>query len=115
MSTDPVVIALKAALAVEDHVQVRIALGRRLIELGQATDALQELERAIALNPTNREALTEAARAASAAGEATRAQAYELALASVSGTLASGPKTARPPSAPGPVTSRPEGGEALAT
>jgi Tfp pilus assembly protein PilF len=86
MSTDPVVIALRAALAGGDNVQVRVALGRRLLELGQGAEALQEFERAIALEPANRDALAEAARAAGTAGDTARAQAYQLALAAASGS-----------------------------
>ena len=76
MSPDPVVTALRAALSAADSVQIRVALGRRLLEIGQPGEALAELERAIAAEPANREALDAAARAATALGDATRAQAY---------------------------------------
>ncbi|HEY7372177.1 MAG TPA: tetratricopeptide repeat protein, partial [Polyangia bacterium] len=81
MSSDPVVMALRAALSAADSVQIRIALGRRLLEIGQPGEALPELERVIAAEPANREALEAAARAALAVGDAARAQAYQLALA----------------------------------
>ena len=80
MSTDPVVMALRAALSGADSVEIRVALGRRLLDVGQPADALQELERAITLDPANRDALQAAARAAAAAGDPARAQAYELAV-----------------------------------
>jgi len=111
MSTDPVVVALRAALAAGDNVQVRVALGRRLLELGQVDEALQEIERAIAIDPTNRDALTEAARAAGVAGDAARAQAYELALGAASRAPTAPPRPAPPPREPGRAESRPEAGE----
>ena len=43
--------ALRAALSGADSVEIRVALGRRLLDVGQPADALQELERAIALDP----------------------------------------------------------------
>src|SRR5262249_23028957 len=105
MSTDPVVMALRAALSAADSVELRVALGRRFLDLGQAADALQELERAIALAPANREALEAAVRAATAAGAPARARAYELALAATPAKpqispAPSPPAPARPPEAP---------------
>jgi AAA+ superfamily predicted ATPase len=98
MSTDPVVMALRAALSGADSVAVRIALGRRLLDIGQPAEALQELERAIALDPADREALQAAARAAVAAGDPARAQAYELALSAPPGPPRISP-SAPPPGA----------------
>jgi SpoVK/Ycf46/Vps4 family AAA+-type ATPase len=102
MSTDPVVMALRAALAGADSVEVRVALGRRLLDIGQPADALQELERAIALDPANRDALQAAARAAAAAGDAARAQAYELAMSAAPPRIspAASPPPSRPAAAP---------------
>jgi SpoVK/Ycf46/Vps4 family AAA+-type ATPase len=106
MSNDPVVMALRAALSAVDTVEVRVALGRRLLELGLPGDALTELERAVALDPANREALAEAARAAGAAGDAARARAYELALAATAAAANPPSKPAAPPTSappPGPA------------
>src|SRR5262245_38505689 len=108
MSTDPVVMALRAALSAADSVEVRVALGRRLFDLGQPGDALQELERAIALDPVNREALELAARAAAAAGDAARSRAYELALsAPAAPPRIQPPASAAPPSRPASAPPRP--------
>src|SRR5262245_57809941 len=90
MSTDPVVMALRAALAASDAAELRVALGRRLLELGQPVEALRELEHAIALEPTHREALEAAARAADAAGDPARASAYRLAAGGAAPATAPG-------------------------
>lgn len=108
MSTDPVVMALRAALSVggDGAVAIRVALGRRLLELGQAAEALRELELAIAAQPANAEALEAAARAAEAAGDAGRAAAYRLARGHAAPVSAS---AAAPPPPPARVPS--EGAE----
>jgi SpoVK/Ycf46/Vps4 family AAA+-type ATPase len=94
---------LRAALSAADSVQIRVALGRRLLEIGQPGEALPELERAIAAEPANREALEAAARAARAVGDAARAQAYELAL---SAPQAPSPAVPPPQVAPRPPASQ---------
>jgi AAA+ superfamily predicted ATPase len=81
MSADPVVTALRAALAAQDGVELRIALGERLLSLGLAGEALGEFERGLALAPTNALVLERASQAAAAIGDTTRASSYRLALA----------------------------------
>jgi SpoVK/Ycf46/Vps4 family AAA+-type ATPase len=80
MSTDPVFMALRAAVVVSDGAELRMALAMRLLDLGQPAEALAEVERALGFEPTNREALALAGRAAEGAGETERAHAYRLAL-----------------------------------
>src|SRR5688572_5983209 len=80
MSNDPVAMALRAALEVGESAALRIALSKRLLELNRSAEALLELERVLSAEPSNQEALEHAARAAAAAGDSTRAQAYQLAL-----------------------------------
>jgi AAA+ superfamily predicted ATPase len=101
MSADPVVLALRAALSAGDDAgsALRLALGRRLLELGLAADALQELEVAIGKEPSNREVLEAAVRAAEAAGEAARADAYKLARDRA------GPRVGTEPTGGPPITS----------
>jgi AAA+ superfamily predicted ATPase len=111
MSTDPVVMALRAALAGADSVEIRVALGRRLLDIGQPADALQELERAIALDPAHREALQAAARAAAAAGDPARAQAYELALSAPAAPPRISPAPPAPPPPRAGVPPAPPGDE----
>ena len=76
---DPVVLALRAALAAGESVEIRIALGERLLALGDPHGALGEYERALAAAPTSTAALEGAARAADAAGDAAKSAAYRLA------------------------------------
>ena len=78
--TDPVVWALRAALVASESPALRVALGQHLLRLGKASDALVELERALATEPGNREALEAAISAATAAADPARAKAYALAL-----------------------------------
>lgn len=77
---DPVVLALTAALAGQENVELRVALGSRLLELGQSSAALAELERAISIEPQHERALEGAAKAARAAGDLGRAATYEAIL-----------------------------------
>ena len=78
---DPVVLALTAALTGQENVELRVALGSRLLELGQASAALSEFERAISREPQHERALEGAANAARASGDAARASTYEAILA----------------------------------
>lgn len=79
MPTDPVVMALQAALHASDAVELRVALGARLLELGLARDALLEFERGLGLDPAHPQALEGAVRAATGLGDTARAHAYQLA------------------------------------
>jgi AAA+ superfamily predicted ATPase len=81
MSGDPVILALRAALAAGDDAgsALRLAIGRRLLELGLPVDALRELEIAIGKEPTNEDVLEMAVKAAEATGDSARAVAYRLA------------------------------------
>lgn len=79
-STDPVVLALRAALQAGNSVPLRIAVARRLAELGAHAEGLAEAEQALALEPANNEVLQLAQSLASASGDAVRAVAYKMAL-----------------------------------
>jgi len=81
MADDPVVIALRAALAGGESVDVRIALAERLLAIGQPRDALAEYERGIAAAPTNAALLAGAAKAAETCGERAKAAGYRAAAA----------------------------------
>lgn len=95
MDDDPVVLALRVAAAKSDSVELRSALGERLMTLGRAADALAEFEAGLALSPGNGTALAGAARAAEAVGDSARASAYRLAEASVAKTSENTPAVQR--------------------
>jgi len=80
MSDDPVVLALRAALASHESVDVRLALADHLLRQAKAKDALVEYEAALALSPIDARALQGASSAAEALGEHGKAQAYLTAL-----------------------------------
>ncbi len=64
MADDPVVLALRAAIARADSAALRSALGDHLSRLGRLTEALREYEGALALEPAQAAALDGAARTA---------------------------------------------------
>lgn len=105
MTLDPVVLALRAAIAAKDSVELRVALGNHLLGKAQPAAALAEYEAALGLDPAHRDALARAADAAEAAQDAGRAAAYRLALGALTGALppapvvAAGPRLAPPPPA----------------
>jgi hypothetical protein len=78
--TDPVVLALRAALETGESPEIRKALGVHLAGHGRAAEALVEYELVLRLAPGDAEALQGAARAARAAGENAKAAAYALAF-----------------------------------
>ncbi|HEY4242123.1 MAG TPA: ATP-binding protein [Kofleriaceae bacterium] len=80
MADDPVVIALRAALAGSESLDVRVALAERLMAIGAPREALVEYERGIALAPTNASVLAGAAKAADACGESAKAAGYRAAV-----------------------------------
>lgn len=92
--TDPVELALRAALEHNDGAELRVALGKLLLERGRAAEALSELELGLRATPTDRTLLELAARAATEAGDTSRATAYRLAL----GTPPTRPPRAAPAS-----------------
>lgn len=98
MENDPVVLALRAAIASRDSVELRVALARHLLEKGDARAALAEYEAGLALVPAHVEALEGAVKAAESAGETAKAAAYRLAL---------GARVAAPPPAPPPSSTPP--------
>jgi SpoVK/Ycf46/Vps4 family AAA+-type ATPase len=104
MSVDPVVMALRAALNAQDGAELRVALGNRLFDLGDAAAALREHEAALALEPANLQALESAAKAAERTGDAAKASAYRMALGALSGSAgkpsASATSNAAPPARP---------------
>jgi len=85
--TDPVVMALRAALVTGEAPALRIALGQRLLHLGKPAEALAELERALTAEPANQDGLEAAVAAANAAGDRARADAYFMALSAHRGTV----------------------------
>jgi SpoVK/Ycf46/Vps4 family AAA+-type ATPase len=85
MSVDPVVMALRAALNAQDGAELRVALGNRLLDLGDAAAALREHEAALTLEPANLKALEGAARAAEGAADLAKASAYRIALGALAG------------------------------
>jgi AAA+ superfamily predicted ATPase len=91
MSVDPVVMALRAALHAQDGVDLRVALGNRLFDTGDAAGALREHEAALALEPGNLQALEGAAKAAERASDAAKASAYRMALGALSGKATAPP------------------------
>ena len=76
--SDPV----EAALQANDSVQLRCALGERLLLLGDAAGALAQFEAGLLLSPLSVDALAGAAKAAELRGDSARASAYRLAAAS---------------------------------
>lgn len=80
MSNDPVVIALRNAISINDSVELRLALGKHLLATQQAAAALLHFEAALAFAPSDQAVLNGAIEAAKEAGENSRAQAYQLAL-----------------------------------
>lgn len=76
---DPVVLALRAALAAGDLLEIRVALADRIAALGDQRAALVEYEHALRLQPTSVPALDGARRAAEAAGDELKANAYRIA------------------------------------
>jgi len=78
MNQDPVVAALRAALASGESSQLRIALGDHLAKTQQPAEALAEYEAALLTEPGNRGALSGAARAAEEIGETAKAATYRM-------------------------------------
>ncbi|MDH3678582.1 MAG: ATP-binding protein [Acidimicrobiia bacterium] len=77
---DPVLDALLAALATNDHPDLRTALGRHLSERHRFGDALPHLREALHARPADVELLTLAAAAADHVGEAETAAGYRRLL-----------------------------------
>jgi AAA+ superfamily predicted ATPase len=80
-AVDPVLAALRAALAVRDEASLRLAIGKRLLELQDAAGALAEAEVILGGQPAHLEALALAVQAAEACGDKQRAEAYRMAAA----------------------------------
>ena len=100
MGEDPVILALRAALAGGDGVELRLALGERLLATGAPAEALVELERALVLAPSNAVVLARVAAAAEACGDTARARSYQLALQALVRARAPAPAEGTPVSAP---------------
>ncbi|HSD22518.1 MAG TPA: ATP-binding protein [Anaeromyxobacter sp.] len=99
MTSDPVVLALRAAIAANDSAELRVALGEHLLRAGKPREALAEIEAGLRLAPGSAPLLDSAARAADAAGDPGRAAAYRLAANAIAGS----PGTTSAPSAPAPA------------
>ncbi len=101
VADDPVVLALRAALTAGDSLELRLALADRLLALADPALALGEYEHALRLASSNAAALEGARRAADAAGDGVKANAYRLAAHAIA---APGPAgrgaTVMSPSAP---------------
>lgn len=80
MADDPVVTALRTALAAGPDAALHSALGDRLLALGRAEEALAVYQQILAIAPTEPDALTRAAAAAEAAGQTVTAQGYRTLL-----------------------------------
>lgn len=94
MADDPVVTALRTAMAASDSAELRAALADHLLLVLDPGQALREAEVGLSRFPAAPVLLAAAARAARAAGQAPRAAAYELAANALQGSSAS--------AAPGP-------------
>lgn len=77
---DPVLAALQAALAENDHPELHAALGRHLAQIGRRADALAHLRTALAADPADVDLLRLVAEAAAAAGEDDAAAGYQRLL-----------------------------------
>ncbi|WP_242340139.1 26S protease regulatory subunit [Anaeromyxobacter sp. SG66] len=104
MTSDPVVLALRAAIAANDSAELRAALGEHLLGSGAPREALDELEAGLRLAPGSGPLLDGAARAAEAAGAPGRAAAYRLAAKALAGP----PSPATPLSTPSPAVRVPD-------
>ncbi|HXN82508.1 MAG TPA: ATP-binding protein [Myxococcales bacterium] len=80
MTNDPVVLALRSAIAAADSPELRAALGEHFFRAGSTAQALAEFEAGLKLAPASPVLLEAAARAAEATGDRGRAGAYRVAL-----------------------------------
>jgi AAA+ superfamily predicted ATPase len=101
MADDPVVTALRTALATAPNPALHLALGDRLLALDRASEALVAFQQVLAGAPTDLTALAKASEAAAAAGDATAAAGYRTLLQA----LGAAPSAAV--SAPEPPTEQP--------
>ena len=76
MSTDPVVVALQAALQGGANLDLHVALGERLLVLEQHAEAVASAEAALAIDPAHVGALKLAAEAATGAGMTAKAASW---------------------------------------
>lgn len=110
MVEDPVVLALRTAIASADATELRTALAEHLLKLGRATEALAELEAALEKDPGDASVLQLLVTGAEAAGDRAKAEAYRLVLKH---TNASSP--ARKPTPPAVAAPPQEEGRVRAT
>ncbi len=101
---DPVLAALQAALATNDHPDLHGALGRHLSQTGRPADALPHLRQALAANPADVDLLRLAADAAAGAGEDDAAAGYRRLLSA----LAPGSAPDEPEPTTGPAAVPPD-------
>jgi AAA+ superfamily predicted ATPase len=88
VETDPVILALRAAVAAADSPELRAALADRYLKMGAPREALAEADEGLRRFPASPSLLAAAVGAARAAGDASRASAYELARAALAGSVA---------------------------
>jgi SpoVK/Ycf46/Vps4 family AAA+-type ATPase len=100
---------LAAAHATPEDVPLRMHLGLLLLQDGHHTEALEQFTAVLAREPANLEALKGAADAAVAAGDTSRADAYQRLYRALSGEPLPQPAAAKPAEAPAPASSTPEG------
>lgn len=101
MTSDPVVLALTAALERQDSAALRLALGAHLVKAQKLAEGLAQLEAGLQLEPSNAELLAAAADAADALGDSAKAAAYRLAAGSAAPAAPAAPIAAQGP-APAP-------------
>ncbi len=115
MSTDPVVVALKAALGAGPDLDLHVALGERYLAISAPEEAVAAAEAALAMDPAHLGALKLAAAAAQAAGMTTKAAGWARLHAALSGAPAPISRIQPPlaaPGEPGGAMRRPEPVEA---
>jgi SpoVK/Ycf46/Vps4 family AAA+-type ATPase len=97
---DPVLDALLAALATNDHPDLRLAVGRHLADRRRPGEALVHLQAVLAARPADVEALSLASAAAEAAAQPDLASAYRQLLAALGSQPGDSGQDGRPPSPP---------------
>ena len=104
---DPVLAALQAALADNEHPDLHAALGRHLSEIGRKAEALHHLREALAADPADVDLLRLAAAAATDAGQTEAAAGYHRLLTALDPARPTDPPPPPPPPPAAPTPSIP--------